>query len=116
MSAGIQNRIGQYLYADGALRTRVVDGTTYKVGIAGAYDAYGLIGPEHNGIFILNGTDRQVVLDRDTPESSGYNGPSLVQWERLKDVMQCSDADFIRLINTHPRSRIAYPAGDPQEA
>lgn len=107
MSTGIQNRIGNYHYADGALRRRTVDGTDYLIGIAGAYNAYGLIGPEHNGIFVLDDTNKTVVLDRDTPQSSGYHGPSKAQWERLAHYCKCSDADFIDLIYDNPRSRLA---------
>lgn len=107
MSTGIQNQIGPFLYADGALRRRTVDGTDYLIGIAGAYNAYGLIGPEHNGIFVLDDTNKTVVLDRDTPQSSGYHGPSKAQWERLAHYCKCSDADFIDLIYDNPRSRLA---------
>ncbi len=107
MSQGIRNRIGPYLYADGALRRRTVGGIEYAVGIAGAYDAFGLIGSEHNGIFVLDDTNRQVVLDQDTCEGSGYNGPSQRQWDALKRVMQLPDADFVKFITTHPRSRLA---------
>ena len=107
MSTGIANQIGPFMYADGAVRRRTVDGTDYLVGIAGAYNAFGLIGPEHNGIFVLDDTHKRVVLDRDTEESSGYFGPSVRQWARLKEVMQMTDAEFRSLIFTHPRSRLA---------
>ena len=107
MSAGVANQIGPYHYADGALRTRVVGGTTYKVGIAGAYNAFGLIGSEHNGVFVLDDTHRQVVLDRHAPEASGYSGPSKGQWSALQQVMQFDDEEFIHFIHNHPRSRLA---------
>jgi hypothetical protein len=107
MSNGISNRIGNYHHADGAVRKRSVNGIDYIVGIAGAYNAYGLIGPEHNGIFILDDTNRQVILDRDTEISSGYYGPSQGQWDRLRELMQCSKADFYRELLTNPRSRLA---------
>lgn len=107
MSNGIANRIGNYHYADGALRRRTVNGIDYLVGIAGAYNAYGLIGPEHNGIFVLDDTNKAVVFDRDTEISSGYYGPSQAQWDRLKELMTCSKADFTKAIHTNARSRIA---------
>lgn len=106
MSEGIKNRIGQFHYADGALRRRTVAGVDYIIGIAGAYNAFGLIGPEHNGIFILDDTNKQVVLDRDTEQQSGYFGPSQKQWDRLKEVVQLSAKDFDFLIHNHPRSRL----------
>lgn len=104
---GIRNRIGNYLYADGALRRREVNGTTYLIGIAGAYDAFGLIGPEHNGIFILDDTHKRVVLDRDNEETSGYHGPSQRQWAALKAWMEMSEREFRDQLFTHPRSRLA---------
>jgi hypothetical protein len=107
MSTGIANQIGPFMHADGAVRPKQVGDTLYRVGIAGAYNAFGLIGPEHNGIFVLDDTHKRVVLDRDTEESSGYNGPSPRQWARLKEVMQMTDAEFRSLIFTHPHSRLA---------
>lgn len=105
MSTGITNQIGPFMHADGAVRPKRVGKTLYRVGIAGAYNAFGLIGPEHNGIFVLDDTHKRVVLDRDTEESSGYYGPSPRQWARLKEVMEMTDAQFRDFIFTHPRSR-----------
>lgn len=107
MSNGIQNRIGNYLYADGAVRRRKVNGITYIVGIAGAYDALGLIGSEHNGVFVLDDTNKRVVFDRDTPQSSGYHGPSKAQWDRLKELMTCSPKAFYVELLGNARSRLA---------
>jgi hypothetical protein len=112
MSNGIQHRIGNYHYADGAMRRRTVNGIDYLVGIAGAYNAYGLIGPEHNGIFILDDTSKVVVLDRDTEISSGYHGPSQAQWDRLKELMTCSPKAFYTELLTNPRSRLAAHVED----
>lgn len=107
MSEGIKNRVGPYHYADGALRRRTVDGTDYLIGIAGAYNAFGLIGSEHNGLFVLDDTNKQVVLDRHAEQSSGYNGPSQSQWDALRDACKSSDTDFLHFIHNHPRSRLA---------
>ena len=107
MSNGISNRIGNYHYADGALRRRTVRGVDYIVGIAGAYNAFGLIGSEHNGIFVLDDTNKAVIFDRDTEISSGYHGPSQGQWDRLEELMTCPEADFIAELSTNARSRIA---------
>jgi len=112
MSNGITHRIGNYHYADGALRRRTVGGIDYLVGIAGAYNAFGLIGSEHNGLFVLDDTNKAVIFDRDTPQSSGYNGPSQAQWDRLKELMTCSaDAFRVELV-TNERSRIAAELED----
>jgi hypothetical protein len=107
MSTGISNQIGNYMHADGAVRRRTVGDTDYLIGIAGAYNAFGLIGSEHNGIFVLDDSNKRVVLDRDTEISSGYYGPSQAQWDRLKEFMTCAPKDFINLISNHERSRLA---------
>ncbi len=108
MSNGIQNRIGNYHYADGAMRRRTVGGIDYIVGIAGAYNAFGLIGSEQNGIFVLDDTNKAVVFDRDTENrSGGYHGPSQAQWDRLKELMTCSADAFRVELLTNERSRIA---------
>lgn len=107
MSNGIANRIGNYHHADGAVRRRTVKGIDYIVGIAGAYNAFGLIGSEHNGLFVLDDTNKAVIFDRDTEISSGYHGPSQGQWDRLKELMTCSEAAFLEAAHTNARSRIA---------
>lgn len=107
MSAGIANQIGPFMYADGALRTREVEGTVYKIGIAGAYNAFGLIGSEHNGLFILDDTNKQVVLDQHAGEHTGYFGPSERQWQVLQDVVALDSEHFLHFIHNHPRSRLA---------
>lgn len=110
MSDGIKNRIGQYHYADGAVRRLQVDGTNYIIGIAGAYNAFGLIGPEHNGLFILDDDDACVVLDRHCEESSGYHGPSKAQWAELKRVCELPTPAFRNFVKNHPRYR-GVPVG-----
>ena len=105
MSQGIANRIGNYLYADGAMRKRVINGTTYIVGIAGAYDAFGLIGSEHNGIFILDDTNKRVLTDRICEQSSGYYGPNQSQWDCLRDYMNAPAKQFLAMVQDSPRYR-----------
>jgi hypothetical protein len=105
MSQGIQNRIGPYLYADGAVRRRVIGKTTYIVGIAGAYDAFGLIGPEHNGLFVLDDTNKRVLTDRVAEETTGYHGPSKAQWQALERVMKLPARQFQSWIEESPRYR-----------
>jgi hypothetical protein len=105
MSMGIKNRAGQYLHADGAARKRTIKGSVYIVGIAGAYDAHGLIGPEHNGLFVLDDTEKRVLTDRNGEIASGYNGPSQAQWLNLQDVMGMSGPKFIKWIKKTERYR-----------
>lgn len=105
MADGIKNRIGQYLYADGALRRRKIGRIDYAIGIAGAYDAFGLIGPEHNGVFVLDDTNKRVLTDRQAETRSGYSGPSQAQWGELKRVMELPDKAFIQWVKGTDRYR-----------
>lgn len=105
MSEGIKNQIGPYMYADGAVRRREVDGTDYIVGIAGAYNAFGLIGSEHNGLFVLDDTAKRVLTDDIGRESSGYNGPSQSQWNLLRDVMTMDGEGFVDWVKSTARYR-----------
>lgn len=105
MSIGIQHRIGPFMYADGALRRRTATGVDYLVGIAGAYNAFGLIGSEHNGIFALDDTNKEVLTDGIEPQGSGYHGPSVTQWAALETVMKMPEDDFIQWIKDSPRYR-----------
>ena len=105
MSVGIANQIGPFMYSDGAIRKRAVNGIDYIVGIAGAYNAGGLIGPEHNGLFVLDDTNKLVLTDRIAPEQSGYFGPSKAQWDELKRAMQLPAKAFIQWVEQSPRYR-----------
>lgn len=55
-----------------AERTRTVKGREYHIFAYGAYDAFGLIGPEHNGIAIGCVTDGALVLDDHYRQSNGW--------------------------------------------
>lgn len=105
MGQGIANRIGNYLHADGAARRYKIDGTTYVIGIAGAYDAFGLIGSEQNGLFVLDDDAKRVILDRHMPIGSGYHGPSAEQWAEFKRVANLPAAAFKNFCRNHPRYR-----------
>lgn len=105
MSNGIEARTGQYLHASGAARRYKIGGTTYVIGIAGAYDAFGLIGSEYNGIFILDDDAKRVVLDRHMPIASGYHGPSPEQWAEFGRIAKLSAKAFREFCENHPRFR-----------
>ena len=105
MAQGIEQQTGPYMHMRGAVRPRMAGGKKYLIGIAGAYNACGLIGPEHNGVFVLNDTDKRVVTDRIAGEASGYFGPSQAQWEALSEFMRASDTYFLQLCAQSPRFR-----------
>ncbi len=99
MSA-LSKQVGRYLHAEGMRReVAFPNGRSFTVVMAGAYDA-GIIGPEHNGLVVLDADNGSVVLDRHVPESSGYHGPSRRQVEEFERVTAMKDwrefAEFMK--------------------
>lgn len=92
-------KLGQYtmIWARGKRR---VNRCTFIVAISGAYDAYGLIGPEHNGIVVLNETTRDVVADQIAPHGSGsgYFGPSVEQAALFAELLTMPGPAFIQYL------------------
>ena len=77
----------------------------FRVILYGAFNAYGLIGPEKNGIAILDEDNRAVLCDELERESSGYFGPSKTQFHRLVEILKMSWPDFQDLVNNSGRNR-----------
>ena len=121
----LRNRVGPYLYADGMKAEKVFDfDRTFSVVVYGAFDANGLIGPEVNGILVLDEDNRSVVLDGHRRETSGYHGPSRAQVAEFERIKAMDWAEFSRFCHDHPRYRGASPditsltgpdVGDPLE-
>lgn len=78
---------------------------SFRVIIYGAFNAFGLIGPEKNGIAILDENERAVLADEIERESSGYFGPSKKQFQRAVDILKMPWPEFRELINNSGRNR-----------
>lgn len=85
--------------------TRTCFGRTLRVVLYGAYNALGLIGPEMNGIAILDEDARCVVLDGHLQEDTGYFGPSRRQVIEHSRIMGMTDEELEDFIAEHPRTR-----------
>lgn len=92
-------------------RTIDVDGEDIKIHIMlyGAYNALGLIGPEYNGIAILNDTHKAVVLDGEAAEDygwyPGYGSPTHEQVAAFNSIAVMDEAALVDFIRAHPRYR-----------
>src|SRR4051812_36614379 len=86
MGAGIENQIGPFMYADGALFEKAFGGRLFRIVIAGARNA-GIIGPEDNGIAVLDEDNQAIVIDQHIREGSGYFGPSERQKAEAERIM-----------------------------
>jgi hypothetical protein len=88
-------------------RILTIDGKEVRLYLMlyGAYNAYGLIGPEFNGLAILNDTRKMVVLDGAFAEGYGWypgNGrPSERQLKAFNALAILPDALLIEWIKEH---------------
>lgn len=85
--------------------TRTVNGTTFIVAIYGAYNAMGLVGSEHNGIVVLNDTDKYVVTDKIGCASSGWYGETATQVQMFTFMMALDDVNFLDVLRKSERFR-----------
>lgn len=101
----MNHRIGNYMYQSPEYLKKK---GRWIIGIAAAYNAGGLIGSEHNGIFILDNTAKKVVLDKHLIIDSGYHGPSAAQKTELERLAALPPTEFLDFIQAHPRARDDY--------
>lgn len=97
-------RLGQYDYIRRCAKT-TIGKTDYIIAVYGALNIGGLIGPERNGIVVLNETKSNVVLDEHMPQDSGYFGPSKAQVQEFGRILAMEPQEFVEFCNSHPRSR-----------
>jgi hypothetical protein len=97
-------RVGPYV---GVSRDRIVKKgkNRFRLMLYGAYDAFGLIGSECNGICVLNEDEKNVVADEICPVNSGYFGPAGVQVELFDKMMKMPSKLFRELVNSSDRLR-----------
>lgn len=77
----------------------------FTVLVASAYNA-GIVGPENNGIVVLDEDNSNVVLDRHLEQPSGYHGPSSAQLVEAQRILEMKDwATFVAYCQSNPRYR-----------
>jgi hypothetical protein len=105
----INSQIGPFMQSAAVQPiARVVEGVNFLVGIA----TFGLIGTEHNGIFVLDDTNMCVVMDRHCEGSAGGFGPYANQITERERILALSDVEFIQFIRRNPRFRgVGLPLG-----
>ena len=98
-------RLGPYVGVQGKYVKKFKNGLSFRIAIYGAYDAYGLIGSEKNGILILDENKMQVLCDEICIADSGYFGATQTQRAMLFDIKMMKWKAFQNMINNHKRSR-----------
>jgi hypothetical protein len=91
----------------GVSRDRIVKKgkTRFRILLYGAYNAFGLIGSEYNGICILNEDDKNVVTDGILQVSSGYFGPAKIQLDLFDKLVKATAREFREIINSSDNLR-----------
>jgi hypothetical protein len=79
--------------------------TRFRLLLYGAYNAFGLIGSEHNGICVLNEDDKNVVSDGILSVDSGYFGPAKVQLDLFDKMVKMKASEFRELVNSSDNLR-----------
>lgn len=70
-----------------------------------AYNAYGLIGSELNGIAIADEDRKTIVCDGICRQSSGFFGASQDQYDEFERIVAFTWEQFRDYVNAHPRAR-----------
>jgi hypothetical protein len=78
---------------------------TFRLITYQAYNALGLIGPEHNGIAIFDLDRYKVVCDRVLEQDTGYYGASAKQVSFFNRLVEMSWSTFREFVNSHPQHR-----------
>lgn len=88
-------------------KTIVLDGEErhFRIVTYQAYSAFGLIGPEMNGIAIFDLDQTSVLLDGLLREPTGYYGASIRQKEYFYKLVELCAEDFRDVVNFYERSR-----------
>ena len=78
---------------------------TFRIILYGAYNAHGLIGPEFNGVAVLDEDNKRVLTDRLAQAQSGYHGPTRDQVRYFKELQDVDWDTFRDIVNTSEHSR-----------
>lgn len=110
MSA-IALRMGPYHYEKPGDRVSLVfterhHSRKFTMILSTAYNAGGMIGPEMNGIVILDDNRKQVLADKlFLDPNGGYFGASPMQRTKFEEIKHYAYPQFMEMVNTSKRNR-----------
>lgn len=107
MNATTTHKVGQYEMVSRDAVIHFPNGKQYRVILYGAYNAFGLIGSEKNGVAILDEQQKAVVCDEIAKQDSGYCGPSAEQVRLWQEIIAADFSAFREFVNNHPNNRYA---------
>ena len=90
---------------------------TFTVLMSTAFNAYGLIGSEVNGVVVLDDDRRHVLCDQMDRAPSGWDGPTPGQLVTFNTLTNPDNWErFREMIDNHPRRRYALgPDGEEND-
>jgi hypothetical protein len=100
------HRVGNFVGVSKDIKRKFPNGRSFRIIIYCAYDAYGLIGPESNGIAILDEDEMHVVTDEIDKAGTGYYGPTEKQLKFFEQLCTMPWQEFKEVVNTSNRARI----------
>lgn len=106
--AGVRgsSRVSQFEMVTGDVTIHFVSKKrTFRILLYGAYNAMGLIGPEMNGIAVLDEDNKCVLTDGIAQEPSGYCGPSRSQVRYFNELVEADWDTFRTTVNNSERNR-----------
>lgn len=113
----LANKIAGYRYPDGFRKDLVFDGGRSMILVAAsAYDAGGMIGPEYNGLLVIDSDNNSIVLEQHMREGSGSQGPTRSQraeFDRLSNMTEWRD--FAAWLKSVPGFKGGVPDIDQTE-
>lgn len=83
------------------------EGRKFRILTYQAYNARGLIGPELNGVAVLDEDEKRVVSAEIECLDSGYFGIDPRQTQVAEELVALPWAEFRARINAHQRTRVA---------
>ena len=118
MSKYMSAQSGRYVHAPDLKWAKVFEEPggagrrTFTIVVASAYNA-GIVGPEMNGVVVLDEDGRKVVVDEMARASSGYFGPSAAQMTLANRLREADWHTFVDIIKSHPKYRGTLEQGPP---
>ena len=83
------------------------NGRAFRILVYQAYNAFGLIGSECNGVAILDENKKSVVCDEIEKQSTGYFGASERQMKVAATIASMDWVQFRIFVNDCPRLRFS---------